>query len=216
MEAGCRRGLKSDFVLTVDDVVQLVPVCGCLSEEGVVQVLCSTMRHCVCSVVVTWATNKLPDQSTWYKEGKSAELTWLEKCYTFLTYILCCRNSISWSCFLWMKEEGQLHSLLQKLHQLIVFPLNERGRTVTFSAAETPSVDRISSEWKRKDSYILCCRNSISCSYFLWTKEEGQFQSMHSWMNQAKHPVLLLYSTLACWPWPDLLFVVVQWLEHSC
>ena len=39
----------------------------------------------------------------------------------------------------------------------------------------------------------------------------SQFQSMHSLMNQIKHPVPLLYNILACWPWPGLLIVVVQW-----
>ena len=40
----------------------------------------------------------------------------------------------------------------------------------------------------------------------------GQFQSMNE-AGQTSMP--LLYNTLACWPWPDLLFVVVQWLEHG-
>ena len=35
MEAGRQLGLKSHSVLTVDDDVQLFPVCGCLYEEGV-------------------------------------------------------------------------------------------------------------------------------------------------------------------------------------
>ena len=52
MEAGRQLGLKSHFVLTVDDVVvQLVPVSGCSFEEEVFQLLCSTMRHYVRSVV---------------------------------------------------------------------------------------------------------------------------------------------------------------------
>ena len=43
MEVGHQLGLKSHFVLTVDDgVVQLVPVCSCLYEEGVFQLLCRT------------------------------------------------------------------------------------------------------------------------------------------------------------------------------
>ena len=54
MEAGCQLGLKSHFVLTVDDVVvQLVPACGCSDEEEVFQLLCSTMRYYVRSVVAT-------------------------------------------------------------------------------------------------------------------------------------------------------------------
>ena len=54
MEAGRQLGLKSHFVLTVDDaVVQLVPVCGCSYEEGVFQFLCSTMRYCIRCVVVS-------------------------------------------------------------------------------------------------------------------------------------------------------------------
>ena len=65
-------------------------------------------------------------------------------------------------------------------------------------------------------SHSLLQKLPVVFGFSLWMKEEGQFQSMHSWMNQAKHPVLLLYNTLECWPWPDLLFVVIQWLEHNC
>ena len=54
MEAGRQLGLKSHFVLTVNDVVvQLVPVCGCSYEEGVFQLFCSTMNYYVRSVVVS-------------------------------------------------------------------------------------------------------------------------------------------------------------------
>ena len=67
--------------------------------------------------------------------------------------------------------------------------------TFTFSATETPSNVWIS---------------------FVNERERGHFQIMHSWLNQVKYPVPLLHNTLACWPWPDLLFVVVQWLENSC
>ena len=63
-----------------------------------------------------------------------------------------------------------------------------------FSATETP------------------CSVQISC---VNKKGRGHFQSMHSWMNHIKHPMLLLYNTLACWPWPDLLFVVIQWLKQE-
>ena len=38
---------------------------------------------------------------------------------------------------------------------------------------------------------------------------------MHSQLNQVKHLVLLLYNMLACWPWPDCLFAVVERLGHS-
>ena len=54
METGRQLGLEIHFVLTVDDVVvQLIPVCGCWYEEGVFQLLCSTMRYYVRSVVVS-------------------------------------------------------------------------------------------------------------------------------------------------------------------
>ena len=52
MEAGRQLGLKSHFVLTVDNVVQLVPVRGC-SYEGVFQLFCSTMNYHARSVVVS-------------------------------------------------------------------------------------------------------------------------------------------------------------------
>ena len=66
-----------------------------------------------------------------------------------------------------------------------VYPLLFTPLTFAFSAMETPLVS----------------------GFPLWMKEEGQFHSIQSWMNQAKHPVVLLYNTLACWPWPDLLFL---------
>ena len=71
-------------------------------------------------------------------------------------------------------------------------PMSFNPFASTFSAKETPSCVRIFSVNERG---------------------RGQFQSMQSWMNQVKHPVL--YNTLEHWPWPDLFFVVLQWLKHG-
>ena len=49
-------------------------------------------------------------------------------------------------------------------------------------------------------SHFLLQKLPLVFGFPLWRKDEGQFQSTHWWMNQAKHPVLLLYNTLACWP----------------
>ena len=66
--------------------------------------------------------------------------------------------------------------------------------TFAFSATETPSCVQISSVNERG---------------------RGQFQSMHSWMNQVKHPVPLLYNTgMLTLTWPAFCggTVVRTWL----
>ena len=140
-------------------------------------------------------------------------LLWWWLLHLLLLFLHSCWHCCSWWCYYCCCYHGHCchcrhhHCCCCCYHDRIIHP---RVCTTAFSA-ET--------DWKSLTllhSYSLVRKLPVVFRFLLWMKEEGQFQSMHSRLNQAKHLVLLLFNPLACWSWPDLLFVVVQWLKQGC
>ena len=102
------------------------------------------------------------------------------------------------------------HIQIQLLWQTFIPTLVSAITSIIPAAAQSArTTARMHSPWSAltlSNSHSLLRKLPLEFGFPLNERGRGQFQSMHSWLNQVKHPVLLLYTPLACWPWPDLLF----------
>ena len=89
--------------------------------------------------------------------------------------------------------------------QRVVFPSQSPDwllRKWTFPQVNRHARARLSISSASQPRPALFATETPSRISYVNERGRGQFQSMHSWMNQVKHPVPLLCNTLACWLWP--------------